>query len=156
MRRTTNKCELCFADVLKNQQFMYAVIISILIFLTHDNTILANAQTNSKSNVTTTISAGNSNPGNIAITHGIASGDVTNHSAIIWSKSNKNSLMDVWYDTNPNITNPKISQQHPIVNQSTDVAGQVKLDPDPGRVFRSEEYKHSFTTICYRIVSYST
>ena len=65
---------------------------------------------------------------NIAITHGIASGDVTNHSAIIWSKSNKYSVMNVLYDTNPNLTNPKTSQQLPIVNQSTDFTGHLKLE----------------------------
>ena len=79
MKRTTNIGELCFVfDILKNQQFMYAIIISILIFLIGwatfalHTTSLANAQTNSKSNITiTNIGGGSSNSSNIAITHGM-------------------------------------------------------------------------------------
>jgi phosphodiesterase/alkaline phosphatase D-like protein len=37
---------------------------------------------------------------------GIARGDVTNHSAVTWSKSNTDSIMHVKYDINPNFINP--------------------------------------------------
>src|SRR5215831_4030549 len=139
MRRMINRGELCFAvvDVVVNQQFMHALIVSTLIFLVGwvtfalGNTTLANAQTNSKSNITTPIgreSNSGGNPSNIIISDGIASGDATDHSAIIWSKSSKNSLMNVWYDTNSKMTNPKLSPRHPIVNQSNDFTGHVKLE----------------------------
>ena len=90
------------------------------------NTTLSNAQINFKANIT--IGGNNSTPTNLAITHGIASGDVTNHSVTIWSRSNKNAVMNVWYDTNPKMTNPQISQHHAFVNKSTDFAGHIKLE----------------------------
>ena len=64
----------------------------------------------------------------ITITHGIASGDVTNHSAVIWSKSNTDSIMHTKYDTNPNFINPNISNRIQHVNNSIDYSGVVKLD----------------------------
>ena len=64
----------------------------------------------------------------IKITHGSASGDITNHSAIIWSKSNTNSLMHVKYDTNSNFTNPIISNGTQLVNNITDYTKSIKLD----------------------------
>ena len=64
----------------------------------------------------------------IKITHNIASGDVTNHSAIIWSKSNTNSLMHVKFDTNSNFTDPIISNHTQLVNNNTDYTGSLKLD----------------------------
>src|SRR5215831_19897783 len=107
MGRTTNRGGLYFlaVDVLENQQFMYSVIISVLIFVVSwatfalDSTTLANAQTSSKSNIAPIIGENSSNSSNLVINYGIASGDVTNHSAIIWSKSNKYSVMNVLYDT---------------------------------------------------------
>ena len=62
------------------------------------------------------------------ITHGIASGDVTNHSAVIWSRSNANSMMNVKYDSNPNFTNPTSSNGSVLINNATGYTGQVKLD----------------------------
>ena len=64
----------------------------------------------------------------IKITHNIASGDVTNHSAIIWSKSNTNSLMHVKFDTISNFTDPIISNHTQLVNNNTDYTGSLKLD----------------------------
>src|SRR4051812_38265783 len=46
------------------------------------------------------------------ITLSIASGDVTNHSAVIWSRSNAESMMmvmSVKYDTDPNFAKPTSS-----------------------------------------------
>src|SRR5215475_36746 len=127
--RTSNRRKLCFISVLEDQRLMYAVK-SILIFLlvwatiALSKTTLVNAQTNSKVNII----VGSNNGHNPAITHGIASGDVTNHSAIIWSKSNKNATMGVLYDTNANMTNPQISQYYALVNQSADFTGHTKLE----------------------------
>lgn len=42
----------------------------------------------------------NDNTNKIVITYGIASGDVTDNSAIIWSRTNIQALMNVQYDTN--------------------------------------------------------
>jgi alkaline phosphatase D len=72
------------------------------------------------------------------ITHGIASGDVTNQSAIIWSRVNDQSAqMNVEYDTNPNFTNPlrKTAQ----ANSTTDFTAHAKLDglkPDTQYYYR--------------------
>jgi alkaline phosphatase D len=72
------------------------------------------------------------------ITHGIASGDVTNQSAIIWSRVNDQpAQMNVEYDTNPNFTNPlsKTAQ----ANSTTDFTAQAKLDglkPDTQYYYR--------------------
>jgi phosphodiesterase/alkaline phosphatase D-like protein len=97
---TSNRRKLCFVSVLGNQRFMSVVILIFLLgwaAFYFSNATLSNAQTNSKANITT--------PTNFAITHGIASDDVTNHSVTIWSRSNKNPVMNVWYDTNPIKTN---------------------------------------------------
>ena len=61
------------------------------------------------------------------ITHGIASGDVTNQSAIIWSRVNDQpAQMNVEYDTNENFSNPlsKTAQ----ANSTTDFTAHAKLD----------------------------
>jgi len=70
------------------------------------------------------------------ITHGIASGDVTNHSAIIWSKTNRNALMTVSYATNQDFKNPFTIPQSSNnsaktgleANNSTDFTGHLKLE----------------------------
>jgi alkaline phosphatase D len=72
------------------------------------------------------------------ITHGIASGDVTNQSAIIWSRVNDQpAQMNVEYDTNANFSNPlsKTAQ----ANSTTDFTAQTKLDglkPDSQYYYR--------------------
>jgi alkaline phosphatase D len=72
------------------------------------------------------------------ITHGIASGDVTDHSAIIWSRVNDQlAQMNVQYDTNANFTNPlsKTAQ----ANSTTDFTAHAKLDrlkPDTQYYYR--------------------
>ena len=72
------------------------------------------------------------------ITHGIASGDVTNQSAIVWSRVNDQpAQMNVEYDTNANFSNPlsKTAQ----ANSTTDFTAQAKLDglkPDTQYYYR--------------------
>jgi alkaline phosphatase D len=72
------------------------------------------------------------------ITHGIASGDVTDHSAIIWSRVNDQpARMNVEYDTDANFTNPlrKTAQ----ADSTTDFTAHAKLDglrPDTQYYYR--------------------
>jgi alkaline phosphatase D len=72
------------------------------------------------------------------IAHGIASGDVTNQSAIVWSRVNDQpAQMNVEYDTNANFSNPlsKTAQ----ANSTTDFTAQAKLDglkPDTRYYYR--------------------
>jgi len=65
----------------------------------------------------------------ITIPQGVASGDVTNSSAIVWSRSNTASIMNVQYNNNSNINNdfPSNNIVKTEVNSSTDFTGHVKL-----------------------------
>jgi phosphodiesterase/alkaline phosphatase D-like protein len=67
---------------------------------------------------------------NLFITHGVASGDVTDHSAIIWSRSNKQAQMHVEYNTNSNFSLPSKSLTITTinVNETTDFTGHVKIN----------------------------
>src|ERR671921_2940403 len=60
------------------------------------------------------------------ITHGIASGDVTNHSVIIWSRANREAQLHVEYDTDSNFPDPK-STNIALANQTTDYTAHTKL-----------------------------
>ena len=66
---------------------------------------------------------------NLFITHGVASGDVTDHSAVIWSRANKQAQMHVEYDTNSNFSSTSKSLTiTPInVNETTDFTGHAKI-----------------------------
>ena len=83
-------------------------------------------------------SAQQNNDTNFEITHGIASGDITDKSAIIWSRvNNQSAQMNIEYDTNANFTNPlsKIAQ----ANSTTDFTAHSKLDglkPDTQYYYR--------------------
>jgi alkaline phosphatase D len=80
----------------------------------------------------------NNNDTNFEISHGIASGDVTDKSAIIWSRvNNQPAQMNIEYDTNANFTNPlsKTAQ----ANSTTDFTAHAKLDglkPDTQYYYR--------------------
>jgi alkaline phosphatase D len=80
----------------------------------------------------------NNSDANFEITHGIASGDVTDKSAIIWSRVNDQpAQMNVEYDTNVNFTNPL--SKTALVNSSTDFTAHAKLDglkPDTQYYYR--------------------
>jgi alkaline phosphatase D len=74
---------------------------------------------------------------NLFITHGIASGDVTDHSAVVWSRVNRQAQMHVEYDTNPNFLNPRL--QTAFANQKTDFTAHAKLEnliPDTRYYYR--------------------
>ena len=71
--------------------------------------------------------AQNNNTNKLVITDGIASGDVTDNSAIVWSRINAQALMHVQYDTNSSFSHAKSSKTS-LVDNSTDFAGHIKLD----------------------------
>jgi phosphodiesterase/alkaline phosphatase D-like protein len=61
------------------------------------------------------------------ITHGVSSGDVTDHSAVIWARANKQAQMYIEYDNDPNFSHPK-SRTGALANQSTDFTAHIKLE----------------------------
>ena len=65
------------------------------------------------------------NTNKIAITDGIASGDVTDHSAVIWSRANAQALMHAQYDTTLSFLHAK--SKTVLVDKATDFAGHIKL-----------------------------
>ena len=67
----------------------------------------------------------NSNP-SLTITEGIASGDVTHDSAIIWSRINEPSIMHVEFANNVLFLNSKSETK--FVDQNTDFTGNIKLN----------------------------
>ena len=96
--------------------------------------------------------AQNNNTNKLVITDGIASGDVTNNSAIIWSRTNAQALMHVQYDTNLSFSHAK-SKTLLVVGKLTDFAGHIKLDslsPDTlyyYRVWFSPTYENVNTSL---------
>jgi alkaline phosphatase D len=66
----------------------------------------------------------NSNP-SLTITEGIASGDVTHDSAIIWSRINEPSIMHVEFANNVLFLNSKSETK--LVDNTTDFVGKIKL-----------------------------
>ena len=66
----------------------------------------------------------NSNP-SLTITEGIASGDVTHDSAIIWSRINEPSIMHVEFANNVLFLNSKSETK--LVDDTTDFTGKIKL-----------------------------
>jgi alkaline phosphatase D len=114
-----------------NQEFFsLGKIISIAILVTGNAMLLPSLFVES--------SAQQINTTSLKITHGIASGDVTDHSAIIWSRVNDQPAeMNVEYDPNANFTNPlrKTAQ----ADSTTDFTVHAKLDglrPDTQYYYR--------------------
>jgi alkaline phosphatase D len=83
---------------------------------------------------------------NLNIKYGIASGDVTKNSTIIWSKSNAQSIMNVLYNKSNNFLNNSSNiVLKTLVNSSTDFAGHMKLvDLQPNTTYY---YKVWFTDL---------
>ena len=77
------------------------------------------------------------------MTQGIASGDVTDHAAIIWARANRDAQMHVeYYDNNPSSSSSNSSS---IVNKTTDFTGHVKLDGlKPGTQYHYRVWFSSF------------
>jgi alkaline phosphatase D len=116
---------------LTNQEFFsLGKVISIIILVTGHAMLLPSLFVET--------SAQQINTTNLGITHGIASGDVTDHSAIIWSRvDDQPAQMNVEYDTDANFTNPlrKTAQ----ADSSTDFTAHAKLDglgPDTQYYYR--------------------
>ncbi len=81
------------------------------------------------------------NPSLISVTHGVASGDVTATSAIIWARASQGpAQMHVEYATDPAFTNAMIAQTEPgAVTDATDYTAQIKLNdltPDTTYYYR--------------------
>src|ERR671933_1926321 len=68
----------------------------------------------------------NNNANKLVITDGVASGGVTDNSAIIWSRANAQALMHAQYDTNLSFSHAKSKTL--LVDKLTDFAGHIKLD----------------------------
>jgi len=68
----------------------------------------------------------NDNNNNLVITDGIASGDVTDNSAVVWSRAKDRALMHVQYDTDQSFSHAK--SETLLVDKLTDLAGHIKLD----------------------------
>ena len=114
-----------------NQEFFtLGNIISIVILITSSAMLLPSLFVET--------SAQQINTTNLEITHGIASGDVTDHSAIIWSRvDDQPAQMNVEYDTDANFTRPLIKTAR--ADSSTDFTAHAKLDglkPDTQYYYR--------------------
>ncbi len=68
----------------------------------------------------------NDNNNKLVITDGIASGDVTDNSAVVWSRAKDRALMHVQYDTDQSFSHAK--SETLLVDKLTDFAGHIKLD----------------------------
>ena len=62
----------------------------------------------------------------LRITAGIASGDITDHSAVIWSRVNQPSIMHVEYSNNPLFSNYNSSIKW--TDNATDFTGNILID----------------------------
>ena len=61
------------------------------------------------------------------IDQGIASGDVTNDSAVIWSRSNSDSIMNIQYGNSLYLNDSSNNIYKTSVNSSTNYTGHIKL-----------------------------
>ena len=67
-----------------------------------------------------------SNNSSLTIQEGISSGDITDHSAIIWSRANQQSIMHIEYDNN-SLSSHQDSKIK-WVDNTMDFTGHIKLD----------------------------
>jgi alkaline phosphatase D len=102
---------------------LFTVTISLLILILNIN----NGSISSLSNHPA-IAATENNSDSLIISHGIASGDITDDSAVVWSRSNREAQMYVEYDTNSNFSQPKSTNTATLNNQTTDYTTHVKLE----------------------------
>jgi len=74
----------------------------------------------------------------LRVTHGIATGDVTATSAVIWARASGSASMVVEYTPATPLAWPPLRQSGPVVDASSDFTGKVVLDgltPDTAYVF---------------------
>jgi alkaline phosphatase D len=64
--------------------------------------------------------------GDFFLTQGIASGDVTSNSAIVWSRVNRDAEMNVQYDSDQKFSHPE--SRKTLVNHTTDFTGHIKIE----------------------------
>jgi alkaline phosphatase D len=69
-----------------------------------------------------------SNSDSLVISHGFASGDVTDDSAVVWSRSNREAQMHVEYDTNSNFSQPRSTNATTLSNKTTDYTSHIKIE----------------------------
>jgi alkaline phosphatase D len=73
---------------------------------------------------------------NLTITHGIASGDVTDQSAIIWARANTDSQMHIMYDTDPGFKSHSFANTTDVADSATDYTSMIRLQHlEPGTVY---------------------
>ena len=107
----------------KASSILLTVAISLLVLdSNNDVSLLLNHPTSS------VFANSESTNNTLVITHGIATGDVTNDSAVVWSRSNQEAQMHVEYDTNSNFSQPKSMNATTLTNQTTDYTAYVKLE----------------------------
>lgn len=75
-----------------------------------------------------TVFAQEENDKSFEITHGVASGDVTNDSAVIWSRSNREAQMHVELDISSNFSQPNSLNSTLLANQTTDYTARAKVE----------------------------
>ncbi len=63
----------------------------------------------------------------LGIDQGVASGDVTNDSAVIWSRSNADSTMKIQYGISPYLNDSSNNVYKTTVDSSTNYTGHIKL-----------------------------
>ena len=107
---------------------LFTVAVSLLIFILILNINNGSISSLSDHPAITTFAATENNSNSLIISHGIASGDVTDDSAVVWSRSNREAQMHVEYDTNSNFSQPKSANTATLNNQTTDYTAHVKLE----------------------------
>lgn len=75
---------------------------------------------------TTQMSFGQVDESRLFMINGVASGDVTDNSAIIWARANREAQMHVQYTNNSAFSNSDLQKNIPV-NDSTDFTGHIKL-----------------------------
>ena len=108
---------------ISTRAFHFTVVVSIFILIFHIN----NGSTLSLS-VYSVFATTENNSDSLVINQGVASGDVTDDSAVVWSRSNREAQMHVEYDSNSNFSQPRSTDATTIGNQTTDYTSHVKLE----------------------------
>jgi len=66
-------------------------------------------------------------PSRLELTHGIASGDVTASSAVVWGRASAEARMQVFYDTDAELSDPTLGGSARAL-RATDYTAKVVLD----------------------------
>jgi alkaline phosphatase D len=72
----------------------------------------------------------------LQISHGVAAGDVTSHSAVLWARSSFPGLMNVQVDTDPGFKHPRPSAHPASAMEAEDYTASLKVDGlQPGTMY---------------------